>query len=225
MANSLETLDPGRSSDRMKSKITVLLVDDHMLVRHGFRRIIQDETDLAVVGEAADGAEAIEKTQQLRPNVVVMDWSMPGMSGLVAAGQIAKLCPETAVLILSMHSEHDRVRQAARVGARGYVIKNAAGCELVSAIRRVAAGEPFFYPQNSQLGSVETKQRPQLSTRELEVLQLIVDGESNQEIAVRLGLSANTVAAHRSNLMNSLHIKKTAQLVAYAIRNGLANVL
>jgi two-component system invasion response regulator UvrY len=142
--NTLESLDPRRVSDRMKTKITVLLVDGHMLVRHGFRRIVEDETDLAVGGEAADGAEAVEKTQRLSPNVVVMDWSMTGMSGLVAAGQIAKLCPETAVLMLSMHSEYDRVRQAASVGAHGYAIKNAAGSELVSAIRRVAAGEPFL---------------------------------------------------------------------------------
>jgi DNA-binding NarL/FixJ family response regulator len=208
----------------MKKKITVLLVDDHTLVRHGFRRIVEDEADLTVVGEAGGGAEAVEANRQLRPDVVVMDCSMPGMSGLVAAGQIAKSSPETAVLMLSMHSEDTLVRQAARVGARGYIIKNAVDSELVSAIRRVAAGELVFDPQALDPPELKANQRPPLSPRELEVLQLIVNGQSNREIALQLGLSTNTIDTHRANLMRSLRVDNTAELVAYAIRNRLASM-
>jgi DNA-binding NarL/FixJ family response regulator len=207
-----------------KKKITVLLVDDHTLVRHGFRRILEDEADLTVVGEAGDGAEAVKANRQLRPDVVVMDCSMPGMSGLVAAGQIAKSSPETAVLMLSMHSEDTLVRQAARVGARGYIIKNAVDSDLVSAIRRVAAGELVFDPQALDPPALKGNQRPPLSPRELEVLQLIVNGQSNREIALQLGLSTNTIDAHRANLMRSLRVDNTAELVAYAIRNRLASM-
>lgn len=217
---------PEGAPDRMKStkrKITVLLVDDHALVRQGFRRIVEDEADLAVVGEAGDGAEALKANRQLKPNVVVMDCAMPGMSGLVAAGQIAKSCPETAVLMLSMHSEDTLVRQAARIGARGYLIKNAVDSELVSAIRRVAAGELVFDPDVLDPPPLKANQRPALSPRELEVLQLIVSGQSNREIALQLGLSTNTIDNHRANLMRSLRLDNTAELVAYAIRNRLAN--
>jgi DNA-binding NarL/FixJ family response regulator len=202
-------------------KITVLIVDDHALVRRGFRRIIEDEADLAVVGETGDGESAVEMSCQLKPSVVLMDWSLPGMNGMVAAGQIATACPDTAVLMLSMHPEENRVRQAANVGVRGYIVKGAQDPDLVSAIRRVAAGDLVF---DSGEFVPETKRPSTLSARELEVLQLIVDGKSNREIGVHLNLSPNTVAAHRANIMQALHLKKTAELVVYAIRNGLAGI-
>jgi DNA-binding NarL/FixJ family response regulator len=203
------------------TKITVLIVDDHALVRRGFRRIIEDEDDIAVVGEAGDGESAVEMARQLKPRVVLMDWSLPGMNGMVAAGQITKAHPDTAVLMLSMHSEETRARQAANVGARGYIVKGAVDPDLVSAIRRVAAGEIVF---DSTALVPEAKQSSTLSTRELEVLQLIVNGKSNREIAAQLDLSPNTVGAHRANIMQALHLNKTAELVLYAIRNGLAGI-
>jgi two-component system, NarL family, response regulator NreC len=221
---------PGRSSDsekpsnRGRKKISVLLVDDHSLVRRGFRLILEDEPDLEVIGEAGDGSEAVDLVRRLKPNVVLMDYSLPGMNGLVALGRIVKSCPETAVLMLSMHSEPSQVRQAARVGARGYLVKNAANLELVSAIRLVASGELVFETKGLDFDARKAESRSPLSARELEVLQLIVNGKSNRQIAAELKLSTNTVASHRANIMQALRLKKTAELVVYALRFGLANL-
>jgi DNA-binding NarL/FixJ family response regulator len=207
----------------MAKKITVLLVDDHSLVRRGFRRMLEDESDMEVVGEAGDGEESIKLAKQLKPQVVVMDCALPGMNGLQATREILEDLPETAVLMLSMHSESTWVRQAIDAGAKGYVLKNALDMELGAAIRKVAAGETVFDPQVEQR-TVLKGERAALTQRELEVLQMIVDGKSNKEIATALDLSANTVAVHRANIMNTLGIHKTAELVVYAIRAGLVNV-
>jgi len=207
----------------MEKKITVLLVDDHRLVRRGFRRMLEDESDMEVVGEAGDGEEAIKVAKQLHPQVVVMDCALPGMNGLEATRQILEDSPQTAVLMLSMHTESTWVRQAIEAGAKGYILKNALDLELGAAIRKVAAGESVFDPQVEQR-SVLKGERNALTPRELEVLQMIVDGKSNKEIAIALELSANTVAVHRANIMNTLGIHKTAELVVYAIRAGLVNV-
>jgi len=207
----------------MEKKITVLLVDDHSLVRRGFRRMLEDESDMQVVGEAGDGEEAIKLAKELHPRVVVMDCALPGMNGLQATREIIENAPNTAVLMLSMHTESTWVRQAIDAGAKGYVLKNALDLELGAAIRKVAAGETVFDPQLEQR-SVLKGERAALTQRELEVLQKIVDGKSNKEIAVELDLSANTVAVHRANIMNTLGIHKTAELVVYAIRAGLVNV-
>ena len=207
----------------MEKKITVLLVDDHSLVRRGFRRMLEDESDMEVVGEAGNGEEAVKLAKQLHPQVVVMDCALPGMNGLDATRQILEDAPHTAVLMLSMHSENTWVRQAIEAGAKGYVLKNALDLELGAAIRKVAAGETVFDPQ-VEPGPVLKGERSALTPRELEVLQMIVDGKSNKEIAVALDLSANTVAVHRANIMNTLGIHKTAELVVYAIRAGLVNV-
>ena len=208
----------------MAKKITVLLVDDHSLVRRGFRRMLEDEPDIDVVGEAGDGEEAIRQVRALRPRVVVMDCALPGMNGLDATRQIMEDVPETAVLMLSMHSENTWVRQATEAGAKGYILKNAMDLELGSAIRKVASGETVFDPQVQQPSSLKGERNGGLTPRELEVLQMIVDGKSNKEIAAVLDLSANTVAVHRANIMNALGIHKTAELVVYAIRAGLVNV-
>ena len=208
----------------MTKKITVLLVDDHSLVRRGFRRMLEDEPDIAVVGEAGDGDEAINLANQLKPQVVVMDCALPTMNGLDATRQILEDLPETAVLMLSMHSENTWVRQAIDAGARGYILKNAMNLELGPAVRRVAEGETFFDPQVEQPSSLKGERSGGLTPRELEVLRLIVDGKSNKDIAVILNLSANTIAVHRANIMNTLGIHKTAELVVYAIRAGLVNV-
>ena len=208
----------------MEKKITVLLVDDHSLVRRGFRRMLEDESDMEVVGEAGDGEESIKLAKQLHPQVVVMDCALPGMNGLQATRQIMEELPNTAVLMLSMHSESTWVRQAIDAGAKGYVLKNALDLELGAAIRKVAAGEAVFDPKVEQRSVLKGERSAALTHRELEVLQMIVDGKSNKEIATALELSANTVAVHRANIMNTLGIHKTAELVVYAIRAGLVNV-
>ena len=208
----------------MTKKITVLLVDDHGLVRRGFRRMLEDEADIAVVGEAGDGEEAIRLARELKPRVIVMDCALPKMNGLDATRQILEDLPETAVLMLSMHSESTWVRQATEAGARGYILKNAMNLELGPAVRRVASGETIFDPQVEPHSALKGERSAGLTPRELEVLQMIVDGKSNKEIATALDLSANTVAVHRANIMNALGIHKTADLVVYAIRAGLVNV-
>jgi DNA-binding NarL/FixJ family response regulator len=208
----------------MSNKISVLLVDDHSLVRRGFRRILEDAPDIAVVGEASDGAEAVRLAARLRPRLVVMDCALPGMSGLDATRRILQKFPETAILMLSMHSEDTWVHQALDAGARGYILKSAVDMELVTAIRRVAEGEIVLDPQLSRATTLKGERNSGLTVRELEVLKLIVAGKSNKEIAVDLDLSANTVAVHRANIMDTLGIHKTAELVVYAIRSGLVNI-
>jgi DNA-binding NarL/FixJ family response regulator len=208
----------------MPNRISVLLVDDHSLVRRGFRRILEDAPDLRVVGEAADGEEAVRLAQELQPRVIVMDCALPGVSGLVATRRILEKLPNTAVLMLSMHSEDTLVKQALQAGARGYILKSAVDLELVTAVRNVAAGQTVLDPQVARPASLKGERDYGLTARELEILQLIVDGKSNKEIASQLDLSANTVAVHRANIMEALGIHKTAELVVYAIRNGLVNI-
>ena len=207
----------------MPAKISVLLVEDHHLVRRGFRRMLEDEPDIAVVGEASDGAEAVEKAAELHPAVVVMDYALPSMNGAVAARHILKSAPETAVLMLSMHSEPNYVRSCLEAGARGYLLKNALDLELVDAVRKVAAGAQVLDPRLGRMQQ-EDSPAPALTTRELEVLQLIVHGKSNREIAIVLGVSPNTVAVHRANLMQTLGVHNTAELVVQALRGGLASI-
>lgn len=208
----------------MPNKISVLLVDDHSLVRRGFRRMLEDEPDMNVVGEASNGAEAIKLAKELKPKVIVMDSAMPGTGGLVATRKILESTPEQIILMLSMHSEETLVRQALEAGARGYVLKNAVDLELPAAIRKVAKGEVVLDPQVARRASLKGERNGGLTTRELEILQFIVDGKSNKEIADHLNLSVNTVAVHRANIMDALGIHKTAELVVYAIRNGLVNI-
>ncbi len=207
-------------------RITVLLVDDHNLVRRGVRRMLEDDPSIIVVGEASDGGEAVELARSLRPAVIVMDCAMPGMSGLVAMRQILRDLPDAAVLMLSMHAEETLVRQAIEAGARGYVLKSALDLDLADAVKRAAAGETVFDPALADLKADALKgdRNSALTARELEVLQLICDGRSNREIAVDLDLSANTVAVHRANIMSALGLHKTAELVAYAIRHGLVTL-
>src|SRR6267154_42258 len=208
----------------MPHKISVLLVDDHTLVRRGFRRILEDEDDIAVAGEASDGAEAIKLAAELQPKVIVMDCAMPGVNGLEATRKILENNPQALVLMLSMHPEETLVRQALDAGARGYVLKNAVDLELGTAIRRVANGETVLDSQLKRPETLKGKRHAALTPRELEVLQMIVDGKSNKEIATALDLSANTVAVHRANMMDTLGIHKAAELVVYAIRNGLVDL-
>jgi DNA-binding NarL/FixJ family response regulator len=206
------------------AKITVLLADDHSLVRRGFRRLLEDDEAIEVVGEAANGDEAIAMAKRLRPRVVVMDVAMPGTNGLAATKAIVAGNPGIAVLMLSMHSEETLVRQALDNGARGYVLKNALDLDLAAAVKRVAAGETVLDPGVNRPASLKGERTNALTPRELEVLQLICSGLSNREIAAKLDLSANTVAVHRANIMNALGLHKTAELVVYAITNGLVTL-
>jgi DNA-binding NarL/FixJ family response regulator len=208
----------------MGNKISVLLVDDHSLVRRGFRRMLEDEPDITVVGEANNGDEAIRLSRTLHPQVIVMDCALPGTSGLDATRKILESSPEVSILMLSMHSEDTLVRQALDAGARGYVLKSAIDLELATAIRRIACGEMVLAPELARAESLKGERNSGLTARELEILQWIVNGKSNKEIADKLSLSVNTVSVHRANIMDTLGIHKTAELVVYAIRNGLVNI-
>jgi DNA-binding NarL/FixJ family response regulator len=202
--------------------IAVLLVEDHILVRRGFRRMLEDDPEIRVVGEASDGHEAVVAAAELHPAVVVMDFALPSMNGALAARQMLKADPDIAVLMLSMHSEPTYVRTCMEAGARGYLLKNAMDLELVEAVKQVAKGEQVLDPRLVLLP--DDGATGSLTPRELEVLQLIVHGKSNKDIAVLLGLSANTVSVHRANLMQSLGVHNTAELVVYAVRNGLVSI-
>ncbi|MGE3177381.1 MAG: response regulator [Vicinamibacterales bacterium] len=207
------------------SKTTVLLADDHALVRRGFRRLLDDDPTLSVVGEASTGTEAVELARTAQPQVIVMDVAMPGMSGLAAMSAIRAERPDAAVLILSMHSEATLVRQAMAAGARGYVLKNAVDLDLAGAIKRVAAGETVLDPSLNRPAPLTGERTRALTPREREVLQHICDGRSNREIAETLNLSVNTVSVHRANIMSALGVHNAAELVAYALQNGLVNPL
>jgi DNA-binding NarL/FixJ family response regulator len=204
--------------------ISVLLVDDHALVRRGFRRLLEDDPSIVVVGEASSGDEALERFRELQPRVVVMDAAMPGMSGLAATRAILAIDPGARILMLSMHSEDTLVRQALEAGARGYALKSALDLDLAAAVKQVDAGALVVDAALTR-ESLTGEERSRLTARELEVLQLICDGLSNKEIAGRLGLSANTVAVHRAHIMNALGVHKTAELVMYALQHGLINPL
>jgi DNA-binding NarL/FixJ family response regulator len=205
-------------------KITVLLVDDHSLVRRGFRRMLEDDPSITVVGEASDGNDAVKLALQLKPRVTVMDCALPGISGIEASRQIRAKWADAAILMLSMHSEDTLIRQALEAGARGYILKNAMDLDLLNAVKGVAEGKTVLDPQLVKPEALKGERESGLTARELEVLQHIVSGKSNKEIAVDLGLSANTVAVHRANIMDALGIHKTAELVVYAIRNGLVTL-
>ena len=207
----------------MSRRITVLLADDHHLVRRGFRRLLEDDARIDVVGEAADGDEAVRLAAELHPQVVVMDAAMPGTSGMAATRAIRASDPNVAVLMLSMHSEETVVRQALDAGASGYILKNVVDLDLAAAIVRVAAGETVL--DQAVIRPILAGERNRLTPRELEVLQLICDGLSNREIAAGLKVSVNSVAVHSANIMCTLGVHKAAELVAYALQHGLVNPL
>ena len=218
----------------MKSakRITVLLAEDHMIVREGLRKFLEVESDIEVVGEAATGREAVELTRKLRPDVVVMDISMPQMNGLEATRQIRKDVPDTKVIILSAHSDDAYVESAADLGATGYLLKHSSAHFVADAIREVHNGETFFCPAVSkrfharQKESSAQKDLPKakathLSSREGDVLRLIAEGEAIKQIAESLSLSVKTVEKHRDHLMQKLAIHDIAGLTRYAIAAGI----
>jgi DNA-binding NarL/FixJ family response regulator len=208
----------------MAKKIKVLLVDDHALVRRGFRLMLDDDPEIDVAAEASDGEEAVKLAEKIQPRVIVMDCALPKMDGMEATRRIKKQWPEIAVLMLSMHSEDTWVRLALESGANGYILKSAVDMDLADAIKRVAAGNTVLDPRVSLPAVLKGERASGLTNREVEILRLIVGGKSNKEIAVDLGLSVNTVAVHRANIMENLGIHNTAELVVYAIKNGLVNL-
>src|SRR4051794_9839924 len=205
----------------MSEAISVLLVDDHSLVRRGFRRILEDEEGMQIAGEASNGVEAIRLAYELKPKVVVMDLSMPELDGVQATKEIVKNLPGTEVLILSMHAEDNYVRNALDAGARGYLLKSAIDVDLIGAIKAVAEGKRFIGSGLKYIAQDRDDELSRLTVREKQVLQLIAQGKSNKEIAGLLDLSVNTVSVHRANLMEKMDIHRTAELVLFAIRKGL----
>jgi DNA-binding NarL/FixJ family response regulator len=218
---------------KTREQIKVLLVDDHAILREGVHALLAREPDITVVGEAGDGQEAIEQVPRLRPDVVIMDIVMPRMNGLEATRVIKERHPDVRVLILSMYDDHEYVVQIIQAGASGYVLKRVVTEDLVRAIHEVHAGGSFLYPpiaatligdylrvtQGERSGA--SGRGESLTVREREVLRLIADGDSNQDIAERLGLSRKTVDSHRANAMRKLDLHDVTEVVKYALRTGL----
>lgn len=223
---------PWRSChERGDVTISILLADDHAIVRDGLRMLLEAQGDLKVIGSVADGREAVEQTRRLRPNVVVMDISMPEMNGIEAARAICERVPETRILILSMQGSSEHVYRALQAGARGYLLKHAAGTELVTAVRTLHAGRRYLSEEMNEAVFAEylskgQKASPleQLSPRERDILQLIVEGKSNAEAARILCLSVKTVETYRSRMMQKLGIGDLAGLVKFAIEHGLTQL-
>lgn len=211
------------------SKIKVLLVEDHTIVRKGLRSLLDSETEIEVVGEAENGQEAIQKTLQLVPNVVIMDITMPVLNGLEATRQIKKLLPAVKVVVLSVHSTEEHVFQILQAGASGYVVKQGAVHELLQAIQTAHRGDTFLSPSISPQAVDEYGQRAaaaqdkynMLTSREREVLQMIAEGRTNREIAGRMHITIKTVEAHRAHVMDKLGMRSIAELTRYALRKGM----
>ncbi|MEW5956781.1 MAG: response regulator transcription factor [Chloroflexota bacterium] len=211
------------------SKIKVLLAEDHTIVRKGLRSLLDNETEIQVVGEAEDGQQAIQKTVQMLPDVVVMDITMPVLNGLEATRQIKKLCPQVKVVVLTVHSTEEHIFQILRAGASGYVVKQGAVNELIEAIQTAYRGETYLSPAISRQVVDEYDRRAEatkdrydkLTGREREVLQMIAEGRTNREIAGRLHITIKTVEAHRAHLMDKLGLRSIAELTRYALRKGM----
>jgi NarL family two-component system response regulator LiaR len=208
--------------------IAVLIVDDHEVVRRGLRSFLESQGDIEVVGEAVDGAEAIEKVQDLLPDVVLMDLVMPGMDGIDAIRKVSQTCPSSRVLVLTSFSEDDKVFPAIKAGANGYLLKDVAVEDLARAIRSVAGGEFLLHPEVAGKVLDEFRETPKemtslsdLTPREIEVLTLIAKGYSNKEIAAALCIATRTVKAHVSNILSKLHAMDRTQAALYAVRQGL----
>ncbi len=208
--------------------IKVLLVDDHTIVRQGLKLILSAQPDLQVVGEAANGIEAVELAQKLKPDIVLMDVAMPELNGIDATRKMVEDNPRARVLVLSMHKEAVYVRKILRAGARGYILKDAIDTELLNAVRSVARGDGYVSPAVSGALLNDYRQNVTdpidlLSGREREVLQLIAEGKTNKEIATQLNLSVYTVDSHRGKIMEKLNLHSTGELVRFAMKRGLVD--
>jgi two-component system response regulator NreC len=213
----------------MADQISVLIADDHTIVRSGVRLLLEAENDIQVVGEALNGIEALELAESLQPDVVLMDISMPEMDGLEATQQLKSRFPHINVLVLTMHRSDDYFFEMLKAGASGYILKGAKTSELISAVRKVQQGEVFLYPSMTQklvqgylqLAEWDSDREPTLSPREKEIFQLLAEGYTNKEIAEELVISPSTVHSHRSNLMIKLGLNNRRELLQYARKRGL----
>jgi two-component system response regulator NreC len=215
-------------------KVRLLIADDHKIFRQGIIKLLEEEPDLQVVGEAADGREVVKKATDLKPDVILMDIAMANLNGLEATKQIKKVLPESKIIMLTMHKNEEYVLQSFQAGASGYILKEGAVEELVSAIRSIHADKSFLSPTVSKtlvdayLRKMETGKTETpfdlLTDREREVLQLIAEGFTNREVAKQLYISVKTVEAHRAHIMQKLNIHDIAKLVKYAIQKGLVDL-
>ncbi len=210
--------------------ITIVLADDHHVVRQGLRALLEAESDFSVLGETGDGLDALRLVEQLSPNVLVLDLMMPGLNGLEVARQLGKRSPSTRIVILSMYSNEAYVLEALSNGASAYVLKDSDSADLVHAVREVAGGRRYLSPPLSDRAIEAYQEKAKaatldkyemLTTREREVLQLAAEGHTSTDIAARLGISSRTAEAHRSNLMHKLGIHTQADLIRYALRRGI----
>jgi DNA-binding NarL/FixJ family response regulator len=207
-------------------KIRILLADDHAVVRQGFGRILAAHADMEVIGEAGNGREAVELAEELKPDLVVMDVSMPELNGIEATRRLMKAAPRTRVLALSMHKDSVYVREILRAGAQGFLLKDASDADLITAVRAVGQGQGYISPGVSEAVLSDYRRHVSdpidlLTSREREVLQLIAEGKTNKEIAAALNLSIYTVDAHRGRVMEKLNLHSTGEIVRFAMRNGL----
>ena len=209
---------------------TIVLADDHQVVRHGLRVLLEAEPEFRIVGEAGDGLEALEMLERLQPDVLVLDLMMPGMNGLEVTRQASQRSPRTGIVILSMHTNEAYVLEALRAGAKAYVLKSSTSDELVSAVREVAVGRRYLssplseraieaYTQRAEAAAMDSYEM--LTTREREVLQLAAEGHTSAETAARLSISPRTAETHRANLMRKLGLRTQADLIRYALRRGI----
>ena len=212
-------------------RIRILLADDHNILRRGLRLLLERQPGFEVVGEAADGRQAVERAEATRPDIVVMDIAMPRLSGIDAAQQIRASLPQAAIIILSMHSDEGYVLQALKAGARGYILKDSAENDLIETIKAVSEGKAFFSPEISRILVEDYVREMQkrgaedsyelLTAREREILHLLAEGKSNKDIATSLNLSLYTVETHRRNLQDKLNLHSIAELILYAVRKGI----
>ena len=212
-------------------QIRILLADDHNVMRRGLRLLLESQPGFVIVAEAADGAQAVERAKETQPDVVVLDIAMPHLSGTDAAQRISELLPETAIVILSMHSDEGYLLRALKAGAKGYLVKDSPEGDLIEAIKAVSEGKAFFSPEVSRM-LVEDYVRELrtrgiedsydlLTSREREILHLLAEGKSNKDIAILLNLSLFTVETHRRNLQDKLNVHSLAELILYAVRKGV----
>ncbi|MHB1361040.1 MAG: response regulator [Thermoleophilia bacterium] len=217
------------------SKIRILLADDHAILRAGLVRLLGEEKDIEVVGEAENGREAVQKVQELHPDIVLMDIGMPVMNGMEATKQIKKRDQDVKILVLTMHDNEEYLFQVLQAGAAGYVLKKAADSDLVNAIHVVNRGDCFLYPSAAKMvvedyleklrhGQEPTSSYDTLTDREREILTHVAEGYTNREIAESLFISVKTVETHKANIMEKLNLHKRAELVKYAIKKGMLQV-